>query len=114
MYLLLEKYLVCIMKRYRKISYVLGGILFLVVGMLAFQVYESGMEERRICKQKAEVSLKSATELWANREFDKLGIPYSVEGAEKGKQAASYSAGGRRDGGSGRFDKGRKAVNCFT
>ena len=47
------------MKRYRKISYVLGGILFLVVGMLAFQVYESGMEERRICKQKAEVSLKS-------------------------------------------------------
>lgn len=40
------------MKRYRKISYVLGGILFLVVGMLAFQVYESGMEGRRICKQK--------------------------------------------------------------
>ena len=25
------------MKRYRKISYVLGGILFLVVGMLAFR-----------------------------------------------------------------------------
>ena len=75
------------MKRYRKISYVLGGILFLVVGMLAFQVYESGMEERRICKQKAEVSLKSATELWANREFDKLGIPYSVEGGEPKKES---------------------------
>ena len=75
------------MKRYRKISYVLGGILFLVVGMLAFQVYESGMEERRICKQKAEVSLKSATELWANREFDKLGIPYSVGGGEPNKES---------------------------
>ena len=41
-----------------------------MVGMLAFQVYESGMEGRRICKQKAEFSLKSATELWASREFD--------------------------------------------
>ncbi|KAA5423273.1 hypothetical protein F2Y70_21245, partial [Bacteroides cellulosilyticus] len=75
------------MKRYRKISYVLGGILFLVVGMLAFQVYESGMEGRRICKQKAEFSLKSATELWANREFDKLGIPYSVGGGEPNKES---------------------------
>ena len=105
------------MKRYRKISYVLGGILFLVVGMLAFQVYESGMEGRRICKQKAEFSLKSATELWANREFDKLGIPYSVGGGEPNNQHQNIRGmepSGRRDSGSGRFDKRRKAVDCFT
>lgn len=80
------------MKRYRQILYALGGSLLLVIGMLAFQVYESGVEGRRICKQKAESSLKSA----------------------RGRQAASYSAGGRRDGGSSRFDKGRKTIDCFT
>lgn len=71
------------MKHYRQILYVLGGMLLLAIGMLAFQVYESGVEGRRICKQKAETSLKSATELWVNREFDKLGIPYSFSGGEE-------------------------------
>ena len=80
--ILLNKCLVCIVKHYRKISYVLGGILLFAVGMLAFQVYESGVEGRGICKREAEASLKSVTELWANREFDKLGIPYSVGGGE--------------------------------
>lgn len=80
--ILLNKCLVCIVKHYRKISYVLGGILLFAVGMLAFQVYENGVEGRGICKRKAEASLKSVTELWANREFDKLGIPYSVGGGE--------------------------------
>lgn len=70
------------MERYRQILYALGGISLFALGMLAFQVYESGVEGRRICKRKAEASLKSATELWTNREFDKLGIPYSFEGGE--------------------------------
>lgn len=61
------------MKRYRKISYVLGGILFLVVGMLAFQVYESGMEGRRICKQKAEFSLNQL------RNFGQIGNLINLE-----------------------------------
>lgn len=89
MYLLLDKYLVCIMKRYRKISYVLGGILFLVVGMLAFQVYESGMEERRICKQKAEVSLKSATELGQIGNLINLEFLILLEEANRIRKASS-------------------------
>lgn len=70
------------MKYYRQILYVLGGILLLAIGMLAFQVYESGVEGRRICKQKAESSLKSTAELWVNQEFEKLGIPYSYGGGQ--------------------------------
>lgn len=75
------------MKRYRQILYVLGGMLLLAIGMLAFQVYESGVEGRRVCKQKAEASLKSAAELWVNREFDKLGVSYSFEGGETKKKS---------------------------
>ncbi|WP_259300947.1 hypothetical protein [Bacteroides oleiciplenus] len=81
--LLQNKELIYKMKHYRQILYALGGILLLALGMLAFQVYESGVEGRRVCKQKAEASLKSATELWVNREFDKLGIPYSFSGGEE-------------------------------
>ena len=75
------------MKRYRKISYVLGGILFLVVGMLAFRYMRVEWKNAEYVSKRAEVSLKSATELWANREFDKLGIPYSVGGGEPNKES---------------------------
>lgn len=89
MYLLLDKYLVCIMKRYRKISYVLGGILFLVVGMLAFQVYESGMEERRICKQKAEVSLKPLRNFGQTGNLINLEFLILLEEANRIRKASS-------------------------
>lgn len=68
------------MKYDRYILCALWGALLLMVGTLAFQVHESGVEGRRMRKEKAEVALKSAAELWVNREFDKLGIPYSSKG----------------------------------
>ena len=77
------------MKRYRKISYVLGGILFLVVGMLAFQVYESGMEGRRICKQKAEFSLKSATDFGQIGNLINLEFLILLEEANRIRKASS-------------------------
>lgn len=70
------------MKHYRQILFILCGLLLLSLGMLAFMIYESGMKGREHCKQEAEASLKSVTELWANREFDKLGIPFSYSGGE--------------------------------
>lgn len=71
------------MKHYKLICYILGGALFLSLGTLIYRGYESGLEGRERCKQKAEASLKSAAELWVNREFDKLGIPYSSSGGEE-------------------------------
>lgn len=70
------------MKHYKLICYILGGALFFSLGTLIYRGYESGLEGRERCKQKAEASLKSAAELWVNREFDKLGIPYSSSGGE--------------------------------
>lgn len=92
-----NKKLIYIMKHYRQILYALGGILLLALGMLVSQIYESGVEGRRVCKQKAEASLKSAAELWVNREFDKLGIPYSFSGGGqevKSKKRRMMLAGG--------------------
>ena len=71
------------MKHYKLICYILGGALFFSLGTLIYRGYESGLEGRERCKQKAEASLKSAAELWVNREFDKLGIPYSFSGGEE-------------------------------
>lgn len=71
------------MKHYKLICYILGGALFFSLGTLIYRGYESGLEGRERCKQKAETSLKSAAELWVNREFDKLGIPYSFSGGEE-------------------------------
>ena len=56
------------------------GFLLLTLGILTYQVFRSGLEGYEHCKQEAEHSLRTATELWINREFDKLGIPYSYGG----------------------------------
>lgn len=68
------------MKHYRQIFYFWGGLLFLSLAALAYQVYESGAEMRERCREKAVASLETATELWVNREFDKLGMPYHYSG----------------------------------
>ncbi len=68
------------MKHYQSILFALCGLLLLTLGMLVYQVYDSGMGGRERCKQEAELSLKSAAELWVNREFDKLGMPFYYEG----------------------------------
>ena len=68
------------MKYYRQTCYVMWGFLLLTLGILTYQVFRSGLEGYEHCKQEAEHSLRTATELWINREFDKLGIPYSYGG----------------------------------
>ncbi len=86
------------MKRYRQILSILVGFLLLAIAMLTFQVYKSGIEGRRVCKQKADVSLKSVAELWAYRELDKLETPYIYEGGEpkaKGKKRRMVLAEGK-------------------
>ena len=70
------------MKHYRQVLLVLGGSLFLALGMFVCQVYRSGLEGRERCKEKAEVSLRAAAELWVIREFDKLGMPFHYEGGK--------------------------------
>ena len=68
------------MKYYRQTCYVMWGFLLLTLGILTYQVFRSGLEGYEHCKQEAEHSLRTATELWINLEFDKLGIPYSYGG----------------------------------
>ena len=70
------------MKHYQSILFALCGLLLLTLGILVYQVYDSGVGGRERCKREAELSLKSAAELWVNREFDKLGIPFYYEGGE--------------------------------
>lgn len=72
------------MKHYKQILCVLGGVLVLTLGVLAYWVYQSGTEEQRKDKLKAEMLLKYAAETWVNQEFEKLGVPYS-SGGGKGK-----------------------------
>lgn len=72
------------MKCYRSTICILGGLLVLVLVVLVYFVYESGTENQRKDKLKAEMLLKYAAETWVNKEFEKLGIPYSAGGG-KGK-----------------------------
>ncbi len=75
------------MKCYRSIIWILGGLLILTLGLLAYFVYESGTENQRRDKLTAEVLLKHVAGIWLKCEFEKGEIPfYSVDAGTKKKK----------------------------
>ena len=68
------------MKYYRQTKYLLLFLFVANLGVLSYFIYQSGVNNQVENRKRAEQRLKDVSELWVNREFDKLGMPYSSSG----------------------------------
>ncbi|MCI1682546.1 MAG: hypothetical protein LKI39_08335 [Bacteroides sp.] len=68
------------MKYYRQTKYLLLFLFIVNLGVLSYFIYQSGVNNQVENRKRAEQRLKDISELWVNREFDKLGMPFSSSG----------------------------------
>jgi len=68
------------MKCYRQTKYLLLFLFIANLGVLSYFIYQSGVNNQVENRKRAEERLKDISELWVNREFDKLNMPFSSNG----------------------------------
>lgn len=79
------------MNKHRQTIILLALLGILIMGMLTYFVYANGVENQIKNKQIAKDALKKAAELWVNREFDKMHIPYSNSGGKENPKETQRS-----------------------
>ncbi len=72
-------------------------LFILTMGMLAYFVHTDGVENQIENKPKAVEALKTAAELWVNREVDEMHIPYSSTGGKEDKKKTRRSVRTAKD-----------------